>query len=299
VFVVFTFRISRTITKPLYRLRDTMKRVANQEFDVQFTYGYSDVVGDLGDSFNAMVSEIKSLVGKLEDEREQVRVQQLLKRRAELKALQAQINPHFLYNTLDSINWMATDAGAEDISEIAIALANLFRSGLKRGNELSPMEDEITHVTSYLKIQKMRYKDRFDYTVELPEAILSFYSIRLMLQPLVENAIYHGIKPSYQKGNIRIGGALQANCISLWVMDDGVGIEPTRMEEMNCKLKDHVVVDKAGYGIFNVNERVNLYFGGAYGLQYRCDGRWTVAEITLPRISQEEAEQYVQYPDCR
>ncbi|HNW86939.1 MAG TPA: sensor histidine kinase [Candidatus Limiplasma sp.] len=299
VFFLFAFSISRTITKPLYRLRDTMKRVANREFDAQFIYGYNDVVGDLGESFNIMVAEIKSLVGKLEDEREQVRIQQLLKRRAELKALQAQINPHFLYNTLDSINWMATDAGAEDISEIAIALANLFRSGLKRGNELSPLEDELTHVTSYLKIQKMRYQERFDYQMEIPQEMLEYYSIRLLLQPLAENSIYHGIKPTYQKGNIRIGGALDLDRVRLWVMDDGVGIEPARMAEMNQKLSDHVVVDKAGYGIFNVNERINLYFGEPYGLQYRRDGVWTVAEITLPRITQEEVERYVQYPDRR
>ena len=297
VLFLFAFSISRTITKPLYRLRDTMKRVTNREFDAQFVYAYNDVVGDLGDSFNTMVSEIKSLIGKLEEEREQVRIQQLLKRRAELKALQAQINPHFLYNTLDSINWMATDAGAEDISEIAIALANLFRSGLKRGNELSPLEDELTHVTSYLKIQKMRYQDRFDYRVEVPPEMLKYFSIRLLLQPLAENSIYHGIKPTYQKGNIRIGGALEENRLRLWVMDDGVGIEPERMAEINQKLRDHVVVDKAGYGIFNVNERINLYFDNPYGLQYCRDGVWTVAEITLPRITQEEVERYVQYPD--
>lgn len=294
---LFAFGISRTITKPLYRLRDTMKRVAGRDFEAQFLYPYSDVVGDLGDSFNIMVTEIRSLVGKLEEEREQVRIQQLLKRRAELKALQAQINPHFLYNTLDSINWMATEAGADAISEIAIALANLFRSGLKRGNELSPLEDEITHVASYLKIQKMRYQERFDYTIEVPEAMLSFYSIRLMLQPLVENAIYHGIKPTYHKGNIRIGGVMEAESLRLWVMDDGAGIEPEKMDEINRKLRGHVVVDKAGYGIFNVNERIYLYFSDPYGLSYRREGEWTVAEITIPRITQEGVEQYVQYPD--
>lgn len=294
---VFAFSISRTITNPLYRLRDTMKRVAQRDFGVRFAYRYHDVVGDLGDSFNDMVEETQTLVGKLEEEREQVRIQQLLKRRAELKALQAQINPHFLYNTLDSISWMATDAGADEISDIAIALANLFRSGLKRGNELSPLEDEITHVSSYLKIQKMRYQERFDYTLEVPEAMLSSYCIRLLLQPLVENAIYHGIKPTYQKGNIRIGGAQDGDRLRLWVMDDGVGIEPEKMEEINRKLREHVVVDKAGYGIFNVNERINLYFSDPFGLAYRREGGWTVAEITVPMVSAEEVERYVQYSD--
>lgn len=295
VYFLLALTIARSITKPLHRLRDTMKRVTHREFDAVFVYQYNDVVGDLGDSFNCMIMEIKNLIIMLEEEREQARIQQLLKRRAELKALQAQINPHFLYNTLDSINWMALDTGADEISEIVVALAALFRSGLKRGNELSPLFDEITHVSSYLTIQKMRYQERFDYELDIPEDIKQFYCIRLLLQPLVENSIYHGIKPSYQKGFIRICAKSEKTLIHLLVLDNGLGIEQSRMEEINQKLKDYVIVDKAGYGIFNVNERIHLYFGDGYGLQYRRENQWTIAEITIPRITQEEVKQHVQY----
>ena len=293
---VCTLGISHAVTKPLYRLRDTMKVAAATHFDSYFSHKANDVIGDLSNSYNEMLDEIKRLISQLEEERENARISQLLKRRAELKALQAQINPHFLYNTLDSINWMAIDAGAEKISDMAVWLAELFRSGLKRGNELSELRDEITHVSNYLAIQKMRYGDKFEYEIDYPDELAdSCFGIRLLLQPLVENAIYHGIKPAEGRRHIWIRIWREEKNLMMRVMDDGIGFPPGGMEEINRKLSAHVIVDKGGYGIFNVNERIYLYFGEGYGLRYSVEDGRTAANITIPQISQTEAMQYDQY----
>lgn len=288
--------ISHAVTKPLYSLRDAMKKATSTHFNSYFSHRRNDVIGDLSNSYNEMLDQIKRLIAQLEDEREVARISQLLKRRAELKALQAQINPHFLYNTLDSINWMALEAGAEKISDMAVCLADLFRSGLKRGNELSELRDEITHVGSYLAIQKMRYGDKFEYELDCPRELAdNCFSIRLLLQPLVENAIYHGIKPADGQCVIRIRIFSEDQKIVMRVMNDGVGFLPGKMDEINQKLSAHVVVDKEGYGIFNVNERVYLYFGEGWGLSYSEENGLTIAQITIPKIDKTEAERYDQY----
>lgn len=288
--------ISHGLTKPLYELRDAMKMAVKTNFTSHFLYHKNDVIGDLSESYNAMLDEINQLISQLEEEKNKARIHQLLKRRAELKALQAQINPHFLYNTLDTINWMAIEAGADDISEMVVSLAELFRLGLKRGNELSELNDEIEHVRHYLTIQKMRYADKFEYAIDdVGETGEKYFCIRLLLQPLVENSIYHSIKQSRKKCRIQVHVIEREKDLVLQVVDDGAGFEPGKMDEINEKLKRHVVVDKSGYGIFNVNERINLYFGPEYGLQYRAEGDRTVAEITLPKVSETEAGVYDEY----
>lgn len=291
-----TLGISHAVTKPLYQLRDAMKQAAATHFNSYFSHKANDVIGNLSSSYNDMLDEIKRLISQLQEEREKARISQLLKRRAELRALQAQINPHFLYNTLDTINWMALDVGAEKISETAVNLAELFRSGLRRGNEISELHYEITHVCSYLAIQKLRYGDKFEYSVDCPSELAQrCYSIRLLLQPLVENAIYHGIKAAEGQCHIWIKIGIENHKLIMQVEDDGVGFPLGKMHEINQKLADHVVVDKDGYGIFNVNERIYLYFGEDYGLRYSMKAGHTVACITIPEITQMEAAQYDQY----
>ena len=288
--------ISNVITKPLFQLRNAIMEASSSQFNSYFTHKRNDVIGDLARSYNGMLDEIRSLISQLENEKENLRINQLMKRRAELKALQAQINPHFLYNTLDSINWMAIDAGQEDISTMAVCLAELFRTGLKRGNELSPLRDEISHVDNYLAIQKMRYGDKFTYKIECsPDVLEHCYGIRLLLQPLVENSIYHSIKPSAINCHILIRVILQDKTIIMRVEDDGIGFGEGKMAEINRKLADHVVVDKGGYGVFNVNERIHLYFGSDYGLSYTIHDGNTIAVIRIPKLNQEEAQLYDQY----
>ncbi len=298
--------LSGTLTKPLALLQNTIKKVTNRRFEARFIYPFDDEVGQLGKSFNYMLDEINELVEKLNgtisqlrEEKERVRIEQLLKRRAELKALQSQINPHFLYNTLDSINWLAANIEAHDISRMTTSLATLFRNGLNQGSEIISLEDELNHVSSYLAIQKIRYGEKFDYVIHSEESLLQLYTIKLILQPIAENAIYHGIKLKNAPGKIDITAMLVGDAIEVVVMDDGVGMDRLKLNLINNRLKNNIVIGKSGYGIYNVNERIKLYFGEKYGLEYSSEpGHWTKAKILLPIINSEEVETYEQYP-CR
>ena len=247
-----------------------------------------------------MLDREKQYSHQLEEKNDAIELEQRLKRRAELQALQAQINPHFLYNTLDSIRWKAEAAGAEDISQMVRDLANFFRIGLSRGREIIPLEQEICHVRSYLDIQKMRYGDRLDYQIRIPEELKKLYTVKLLIQPLAENSIYHGIKESDRKGTILITAGEEPGGVYLCVRDDGLGISQETLTILNADLKRGVTVSDGGYGIFNVNERIRLYFGRDYGLELRsCTGEWTEAVIHLPKYIPERTEWDVPDSDCR
>ena len=264
----------------------------------EFCYEGNDEIALLTKSYNQMLLSSNEMLDRekqyshqLEEKNDAIELEQRLKRRAELQALQAQINPHFLYNTLDSIRWKAEAAGAEDISRMVRDLANFFRIGLSRGREIIPLEQEICHVRSYLDIQKMRYGDRLDYQIRIPEELKKLYTVKLLIQPLAENSIYHGIKESDRKGTILITAGEETGGFYLCVRDDGLGISQETLTILNADLKRGVTVSDGGYGIFNVNERVRLYFGPDYGLELRsCAGEWTEAVIHLPKYFPERTE---------
>lgn len=296
VSITFSLIISYTITKPFDQL---IQKIESLDFgsdqEDHLSHPYFDEVSLLNKYFHRMANEIDELISQLHQEKESAQLEQLLRRRAELTALQAQINPHFLYNTLDSISWMALSSGAPKVSAMSIALAKLFRSGLSQGNDIISIETEFTHVNNYLSIQKMRYEDRFDYSILLPDELKSNYTVKLILQPLVENSIYHGIKENSEQGFIFVyANHLTPNDIELIVSDNGKGFDSGEMELTNERLKQNLIVDKGGYGIFNVNERIRLYFGNAYGLQYARLDNTTYARVLLPRISSKEVKYYVQ-----
>lgn len=298
-------RIVHSVTQPLSRLSERMRDVEYQNNMQGFAYPYRNEIGALAQSFNSMLAHIHMLldeqeqyIAQLKNEKERVRVEQQLKRRAELKALQAQINPHFLYNTLDSIRWKAERAGAQDISCMTTALATLFRIGLSRGKEIISMEQEMQHVDSYLQIQKLRYGDKLSYMMQLEPEILQLYTVKLILQPLVENAIYHGIKESESAGVIHIAGKRDGDVLKLNVTDNGMGIPSERLNMLQKDLARGLCVSGEGYGIFNVNERIRLYFGAEYGLTLESEyGKGTVATVRLPCITQNEVKQYVSLTD--
>ena len=264
----------------------------------EFCYEGNDEIALLTKSYNQMLRSSNEMLDRekqyshqLEEKNDAIELEQRLKRRAELQALQAQINPHFLYNTLDSIRWKAEAAGAEDISQMVRDLANFFRIGLSRGREIIPLEQEICHVRSYLDIQKMRYGDRLDYQIRIPEELKKLYTVKLLIQPLAENSIYHGIKESDRKGTILITAGEEPEGFYLCVRDDGLGISQETLTILNADLKRGVTVSDGGYGIFNVNERIRLYFGCDYGLELRsCAGEWTEAVIHLPKYIPERTE---------
>jgi two-component system sensor histidine kinase YesM len=210
------------------------------------------------------------------------------KRIAELKALQAQINPHFLYNTLNAITWQAADQGASEISILANSLGKFFRLSLSKGNEVISLKDEIEHVRSYLDIQRIRYKSKLNYQIHVDHELLGISTIKLILQPLVENSIYHGIKLKEQEGQINISFSkhIEDNgitVIKMCVEDNGIGIEDDKLKSINECLMEGNSIQKEGYGIYNVNERIKLYYGDTYGLMFESKfGEWTRATIIIP-----------------
>jgi len=248
--------------RPILTLRTLMKKVETGDLNVRFSEAVHDEVGQLGAGFNTMIEEIRHLI-------EEVAEVQQAKREAELQVLQEQIKPHFLYNTLDTIHWMAQEHGAKDIIAVVSALTRLFRIGLSRGQETIHLSEEIEHVKSYLFIQKVRYEDKFDYRIDVAEDLGQAQVLRLILQPLVENALYHGLKPKRGPGTITVSARREGDALYLCVDDDGVGLAPERLEVLNRALPQGTHPGEGpGYGVFNGNERLRLSFGRLYGLRF-------------------------------
>ena len=288
--------LSHQLTDSLRRLERQMRYVQNGDLDVRFFYPYKDEVGSLAKSFNYMIGEIQNLVKKqgetieeLKEERNYVAQVQKQKRKAELKALQAQINPHFLYNTLNAITWQAADQGAEEIGVLSSSLGRFFRISLSKGAEVISLKEEADHVSSYLEIQSIRYHGELKFEISIEEAWKSFQVIKLILQPLAENSIYHGIREKPCSGVIRIWAEEEAmegrRFLLLCVWDNGAGIPEEKLALINENLRNGRTDHGEGYGIYNVNERLRLFYGEEYGLRYESqEGQWTKGILTLPVI---------------
>jgi two-component system sensor histidine kinase YesM len=265
--------LSRRISKPIRELRRSMGDVERGNFDVIADIRSSNEIGELGKDFNIMIGEIKKLLRRVTLEQEQ-------KRKSELNALQMQINPHFLYNTLDSVIWMAERGKQQDVIAMSSALARLFRLSISKGKEIIDVASELEHVKNYLTIQKIRYKDRLDYRIEVDEDIKPLRIVKIILQPLVENAIYHGIKNNSAAGSVVITGHRTEKGIDLAVRDDGAGMDRDTLERVRRRL------DPGGVGIRNVDERIKLYFGNEYGLEFESrEDEGTTVFIHLPAIN--------------
>ncbi|VBB08121.1 signal transduction histidine kinase internal region [Lucifera butyrica] len=277
--VIAAFFFTSAIAKPLSKLRSLMKMAEEGDLNVHFNSKYNDEIGQLGNSFNNMIEEIRKLIDLVYKE-------QKSKREAELKTLQAQIKPHFLYNTLDTIKWMAQGHGADDIVEIISALANLFRIGISKGKEMIKVGEELEHIKSYLIIQKARYEDRLSYEINFEEEIMNFYVIKLILQPLVENAIYHGINAKRGGGAILINAQKTEGKLHFVIKDNGIGITPEKMQQIRAMLENKEInPDNPGYGTFNVHERIRLSFGNEFGIQFTSIyGEGTTVEIWHPLV---------------
>ena len=270
---------TKSIVKPISKLKSLMKKTEEGNFDVVFNSKYNDEIGELGSAFNNMVREIKKLINL-------VQIEEKKKRKAEISILHAQIKPHFMYNTLDTIQWMAKEHKAQDIVEMVGSLTNLLRIGLSSGAEIIKISQEIKHVESYLLIQKIRYGDKLNYEINIKEEILDFNVIKLILQPLVENAIYHGIKEKRGSGNIKITGEIKNERVYFIIEDNGIGIKEEKLTEINemlkCKTPSNAIV---GYGIFNVNEKIRLTYGEEFGLEYySIYGEGTTVTLRHPII---------------
>ncbi|MHB8061160.1 MAG: cache domain-containing sensor histidine kinase [Ruminiclostridium sp.] len=276
VAVAIIIVIARRVSKPIKELGDAMKSF---ERDAE-NYRYQSVNGiyevqTLSSSFEHMVIIIQELMDKVKQE-------EITLRKTELKALQAQINPHFLYNTLDSIQWMCEQGEMEKAVKMVSALAKLFRISISKGRELISIEDEINHAKNYLIIQSFRYKNQFKYRFEVDENILSYCCNKITLQPIIENAIYHGIDRMVDEGEIVIRAMQEGDDIVFTVSDNGVGMT----EEIICKILKHDIADNHGIGIKNVNDRIKIYFGNNYGLYVESElDKGTKIIIKFPKIN--------------
>jgi len=273
-----------SIARPVIKLRTLMKEAEEGNLAVRFEGRQEDEIGYLGKSFNTMIEKIQQLIDMVYQEQQS-------KREAELKTLHEQIKPHFLYNTLDTIQWMAQDHGADDIVQVVSALTSLFRIGLSKGKEMIRVSDELEHVKSYLIIQKARYEDKFDFSLSVDEEVLRLMVLKLTLQPLVENAIYHGIKERRGHGSIRVEALRREETLVFRVCDDGVGMSAAKLNSIRALLS-HMTPqgrERNGYGICNVNERIQLSFGKKYGLRFEsAPGRGTTVEMLHPLVTAED-----------
>jgi two-component system sensor histidine kinase YesM len=282
--VVFSFLaawgISRGIYIPIQKLHDVTRTITQNDLQALMTSDNVDEITELGMSFNIMIGKIRELLDSKIKEQENLK-------KAELRALQAQINPHFLYNTLDAIIWMAEDKKTDQVIDIVRALSSFFRISLSKGRDWITVGEEIERTRSYLTIQKMRYRDILDFRIEMDEAVASNTTLKLILQPLVENALYHGIKNKRNGGTI----VVRAQCkneedeVMLEVEDDGIGFTPEKLVQVQAELSDDSgdVRMESGYGIDNVNKRIKLYYGKQYGLSIASEYQaGTRATIVIP-----------------
>jgi two-component system sensor histidine kinase YesM len=249
----------------------------NGNFELQIPNKRTDEIGELNNSFNFMINKINTLIKEVYQER-------IAQRNAELEALQMQINPHFLYNTLDSINWMLINKGEHEISEIIISLGNLMRYSISKKNSFVPLEQEFKYILSYLRIQKNRLEERLKYEIDMQDSIKSFHVPKLILQPLVENAISHGIEPSNKGGTVRIKACETEEFISIMVEDDGAGMDEDKLNQL--RLSQNVDDSATSIGVRNVDRRIRLHYGDKYKLRIDSTyGIGTIITIMIPKGS--------------
>ena len=275
VALLFSRFMARSITLPIQKLRDSMKKVQEGDFSVSDVVVDSrNEIGSLTKSFDVMTRRIQELMEQNVHEQEQ-------KRKSELKALQSQINPHFLYNTLDSIIWMAEGKKNEEVVLMTASLARLLRQSISNEDEVVPIANEVEYARGYLTIQKMRYKDKLEFQIDVDPSILHIPLIKLVLQPIIENAIYHGLKYKESKGLLIIKGFPKDGNAVLQVIDDGVGMDEETLAHIYDRHK--VNYHSNGVGVYNVQKRLKLYYGEDYGIAYESTpGKGTTATITIP-----------------
>lgn len=268
--VLAYFITSGMVSSRIERLTHFMQEVQEGSMDMQMESDDRDEIGMLYRGFGSMMKQIRTLINE-------VYLSKITQKEAELKALQAQINPHFLYNTLSLINWKALAAGEEDISRMTLALSTFYRTALNRGRNVLQVETELSNTRAYLEIQSMLHDGDFDYEIEAQTEILQCESLNLILQPLVENAIHHGIEEKTDgRGKITVRGWKEDNCVWFMVEDNGVGME----QEVADKI---LTMESKGYGVRNVDERIRLCYGEKYAMKVESVvGKGTKMTIHFP-----------------
>ncbi len=274
--------ISGKVTDPIRKLETSIKYLEEGNLDAGNIYiGGSHEIRHLGRTITSMVNQMHKLMDDMVKEQKE-------KRKSELDALQSQINPHFLYNTLDSVVWMIENEQKEDAISMITALASLFRISLSKGNHIITIGDEIIHARNYLSIQKVRYKNRFSVNIDIAPEIEDCATIKLIVQPILENAIYYGVEHMDGDGVISLKGYEKDGDIYIEVSDNGMGIPEEMIEKLLTK-KTKTRGKGSGIGLWNVNQRISLYFKGEYGLSITSElDEGTTVTIHLPKIPYEQ-----------
>ena len=284
VVAVSAVMIVSGIIQPISQLNQATEKIAQGDFNARAQADSEDEVAELAVSFNKMAGSMQSLIDKVkEDERKM--------RKADLRLLQEQIQPHFLYNTLDTIVWLIESNEPDEAVTMVVTLSDFFREILSKGKEFISIKEEEKHISSYLQIQEMRYRDILEYDIQLDQVIYKYQILKLTLQPVVENALYHGIKYKRAKGCIHIHGEKEGDIIRLTVRDDGVGMDEEELEKLRQQIEKPCQETEKGFGLANVNERIHMYFGPEYGMKIQSQkGKGTTVEIVIPAILEAPVE---------
>jgi len=279
--VLLSYYIPLSITHPIRKLSEVTDQVAKGDLTVRSDIKSGAEVGMLSDSLNTMIDKINELL-------EQVKKEQIRLRKAEFELLQAQINPHFLYNTLDTIVWLAEAGDQKKVVSMVGSLSDFFRTSLNQGKDIISVKEELQHVRSYLEIQQVRYQDILEYEIRVPKELNRYLIPKITIQPLVENALYHGIKNKRGIGKIVISGKKEEDHFRIRIEDNGIGITKERLLQVREGIENKILTGHDIYGLYNVNERIRLNFGEKYGIFIESRyGEGTVVSIVLPYMNEE------------
>jgi two-component system, sensor histidine kinase YesM len=284
--IFLTYLVGKYISKPFEKMAEQMRTINKKSLDFYHETSGPEEMKVLHNGFKELLLRIQSLM-------DQIRLEQEEKRQLEFAIMHAQINPHFLYNTLYSIKGLCDMGLNKDASSMVSALSSFFRIGISKGKEIISIKDELEHIEHYLFIQEMRYGDDFSYIIDVEQEILSYKIVKLSLQPLIENAIYHGVKQKRGEGKIMIRGYQDEKNIHLEVADNGNGIEKEKLQEILNEMQSSFQETKSyiGIGLKSVNERIKIHFGNEYGLSIASEpGSGTVASIIIPKTKGEFSE---------
>ena len=274
--VLLSYYIPLSITRPIRKLSEVTDQVAKGNLTVRSDVKTGMEVSVLSNSLNTMIDKINELL-------EQITKEQVRLRKAEFELLQSQINPHFLYNTLDAIIWLAEAGEQKKVVSMVGNLSEFFRTSLNQGKDIISIREELQHVRSYLEIQQVRYQDILKYEIQVPKEINKYMIPKITIQPLVENALYHGIKNKRGPGRITVGAKREEEYFVIFIEDNGIGINKERLEQVRNKILYKTSAENDIYGLYNVNERIRLNFGEKYGISIESIyGEKTTVSIILP-----------------
>lgn len=277
ILLMIVIHISRSITVPVENLGHVAKEISLGNFQARADCTSKDEISALGERINEMAESLEKMMQKIRDDEKKMR-------HAELRLLQEQINPHFLYNTMDTIIWLIEGRKLDEAEDMLVSLSNFFRLVLSHGHEYISIQEEEQHIRSYLEIQKFRYHDILEYEISMDPKLYEYRILKMTLQPLVENALYHGIKNKRELGMIRITGQLRNEDILFKVTDDGIGMDEATLEKLRIAITKPCKDTDSGFGMANVNERIRMNFGPEYGLTLdSSSGGGTMVTVRIPK----------------